>query len=1414
MALELEEVRQRFTFDLSAFEAGIARARAQMVAFQRQAQQAATVRMAAPAGGGQAQQIQQITRALKEQATAAQATAAEIRKVQTEIRNMQRAAASSPVRGAGSEQRGADLALRAQRGIAAEAEKTARAQQAADARAAASAQKVANEKIRAEERVAAAALRTAQTKERADARAAATAERAAAVAERAAARRAQAEQRTATRQTAGLGRAVEGFVLDLGGDDAVRLRVARAQETLNAALRRGVIDSTRYNELLERLRVHYADLDAGATGLRGKLRQLAPLLSGQAVASAVPGIGGFALGAAAGRSGVGAAVGITAAIGAGAAAIGIQRASDRFATLNAQLETFFGNSRDAQTAFQGLIATSQQTGTSIEDNAVLLRRLALAQDDLGISTNDLIQFQRTIAQMLVTTGATSIEASSATVQLAQALASGKVQGDEFRTILEAFPALAQAAARGLFEMGVATTPTIGALNQLREAGALTARDFVRAVQTQADEAEANFKRMPETLERATTRFSNSWSLLQAQMGETLGVNITSFVSTIGTGLDDLTKFLKDFKTEVGSVVDFMTLSGSELEAFARRLRPSLLPPLLEPRLERPQRGQTSPELVTANQQFLQQAAHIQEIREELDAVRTEAAQLTDIHAGASAALSAQIPVLEQQIESEERLLAVTEARIAELKEGLRTQEAAKDLSEAQIAYMKTRMGKPGQVAERTLQQELQQEIEGVAGLSSEERAVREFERSRKTVLLPDERKRLTGAVVGEELQQLREQEAGQQRIVAAQGAGVDAARQAEIAVRAQEEANRQNLSVEDERIQGLIRIWNLENQIGDAKEARGLGVEAESLQAEIAARGQQTEQLRIQQALLEAREANGDAWLAQNADQIIANEKLRTILEGQVAALDMEQQLQDMQLLAQFAGEQTEQYRIQAAELELTRQLLRELTDEEKARVAAIEQARTREVQTAATQGLKEQLEDLQRLDAFLGQETEAYRIQTRMIELKRQQVAELTDEQRALVAQVEREQTLREGRQLQRQFVPGVQFRQDMAQLEEQLGALRGAGVPEGEIGSIRSRALVEMPLPEPLEDIRGVTDATVDSLIGFSAELATGTAQIEQFGDVLLDIAGTIYRAILEAAVARPAQQAISGGLAQLGESLFPAPAAAAAPAMQAALPGGPGQLMARTVTPMIQEEAAASGAATLIEFSTGAQTAGASATTFATEVTAAGTAVSTAATTLAAALTEAAAAAAAASGAEAAGGIGQLLLGGAGVAFPPGTATTTTGAGGAGFSYPFAGGPRAGGGPVSPRGIYLVGERGPEMFRPKVSGDIIPLGTHLTPRQFGGGVMAREAVLAGEVDPEVFMPRSGRGRGGGGGGVELNTDVQVINQTGAKITPQVRQDTGLRQTVEILVQDAMNSNARAGQMDGLMAGFGGRRKGTRRM
>ncbi|HEX8232807.1 MAG TPA: phage tail tape measure C-terminal domain-containing protein [Caulobacteraceae bacterium] len=71
----------------------------------------------------------------------------------------------------------------------------------------------------------------------------------------------------------------------------------------------------------------------------------------------------------------------------------------------------------------------------------------------------------------------------------------------------------------------------------------------------------------------------------------------------------------------------------------------------------------------------------------------------------------------------------------------------------------------------------------------------------------------------------------------------------------------------------------------------------------------------------------------------------------------------------------------------------------------------------------------------------------------------------------------------------------------------------------------------------------------------------------------------------------------------------------------------------------------------------------------------------------------------------------------------------------------GARADGGPVVAGGGYLVGERGPEVFRPFASGEVQPLGGGVTvnlslPRESAPGLLRSEAQIAGMLARAVAL------------------------------------------------------------------------------
>ena len=128
-----------------------------------------------------------------------------------------------------------------------------------------------------------------------------------------------------------------------------------------------------------------------------------------------------------------------------------------------------------------------------------------------------------------------------------------------------------------------------------------------------------------------------------------------------------------------------------------------------------------------------------------------------------------------------------------------------------------------------------------------------------------------------------------------------------------------------------------------------------------------------------------------------------------VTTLDLTQQLEDMKLATQFAGQETEEYRIQAGELEIKRRQAGLITDEQRKLNAEVQKEATARKSAEAAFGLEQQLESAKLLSKFVGVESEEYRRQLGLLELKQAGVENITEQHRQLNDQLVREATLHE---------------------------------------------------------------------------------------------------------------------------------------------------------------------------------------------------------------------------------------------------------------------------------------------------------------------------------------------------------------------------------------------------------------------
>ncbi|MBA4223375.1 MAG: hypothetical protein C0458_21815 [Methylobacterium sp.] len=146
------------------------------------------------------------------------------------------------------------------------------------------------------------------------------------------------------------------------------------------------------------------------------------------------------------------------------------------------------------------IATRSRTGFA--EVADLYARLTRTGKDFGATQGEIALATETVSKALKVSGASAAETQSTLVQLGQALGSGRLQGDELRSLLENAPVVAQAIAK---EFGVA----VGQLKDLGAEGKLVSDRVFRAIVNAAPEVGAAFAKTNASIADSFTMLQNA-----------------------------------------------------------------------------------------------------------------------------------------------------------------------------------------------------------------------------------------------------------------------------------------------------------------------------------------------------------------------------------------------------------------------------------------------------------------------------------------------------------------------------------------------------------------------------------------------------------------------------------------------------------------------------------------------------------------------------------------------------------------------------------------------------------------------------------------------------------------------------------------------------------------------------------------
>ncbi len=165
-----------------------------------------------------------------------------------------------------------------------------------------------------------------------------------------------------------------------------------------------------------------------------------------------------------------------------------------------------------------IVASANRSRASYQSTADVVGKLGILAGRSFKSNEEMVAFTELMNKNFVIGGASIQEQTSAMYQLTQAMAAGKLQGDEFRSIMENAPLLAQAIADYMGK-------PMGAMKQLSADGAITA-DIIKAAMFKAsDQVNERFAKMPMTFAQVGTILGNT--LLQAFQPVIQGIGLAA-----------------------------------------------------------------------------------------------------------------------------------------------------------------------------------------------------------------------------------------------------------------------------------------------------------------------------------------------------------------------------------------------------------------------------------------------------------------------------------------------------------------------------------------------------------------------------------------------------------------------------------------------------------------------------------------------------------------------------------------------------------------------------------------------------------------------------------------------------------------------------------------------------------------------
>lgn len=229
----------------------------------------------------------------------------------------------------------------------------------------------------------------------------------------------------------------------------------------------------------------------------------------------------------------------------------------------AMLKNAVGDAGDYQGSLETSLEYANKVGVTTDDFIQSASRLRTLAPEVVTNYGDAAKFTRLLDMNMVSTGASTQEASSAMRQITQALGKGIVNGDELNSIMENSPQIARMLAKHL-------DASVGDLKQLGKEGKISGQALYDTVLENADAIEKQFAAMPVTADRAWNSIKNTVGVRSAEAATALSTNLGKALTAISnSGMTDT------FGEMLAGFVPLSNAAATLAETFTNQLAPAV-----------------------------------------------------------------------------------------------------------------------------------------------------------------------------------------------------------------------------------------------------------------------------------------------------------------------------------------------------------------------------------------------------------------------------------------------------------------------------------------------------------------------------------------------------------------------------------------------------------------------------------------------------------------------------------------------------------------------------------------------------------------------------------------------------------------------------------------------------------------------